>query len=221
MVIYNIAMNQKNITLKQKRVLELIYDAIKNSGFPPSFADLKESLKVSSNQSVLNFLKSLEKKGLIKREEGQARGIKILRLGYKILDKEQLVPHAGTSSAGTYIESFTSIFERWSVLPGEVLQNEKVSMSDEDVFVIQVNGDSMINAGIDDSDMLLVKKTKEYKSGDIVIARSDDGTTVKRFVAEEGRTYLKPENPAYKNIPIFPETIFEGKVILNLSKVTT
>ena len=213
-------MNEKNITSKQKRVLELIYDAIKNSGFPPSFADLKESLKVSSNQSVLNFLKSLEKKGLIKREEGQARGIKILRLGYKILDKEQLVPYAGTSSAGAYMESFTNVFEKWSVFPGGELKDEKLKISDEDVFVIQVHGDSMINAGIDDNDMLLIKKTKEYKSGDIVVARSDDGTTVKRFVADGGKRYLKPENPNYENIPIIPGEInFEGKVVLNLSKV--
>ncbi|MCX6762467.1 MAG: transcriptional repressor LexA [Candidatus Moranbacteria bacterium] len=213
-------MHQKNITSKQKKVLELIYDAIKNSGFPPSFADLKESLKVSSNQSVLNFLKSLEKKGLIKREEGQARGIKILRLGYKILEKEQLVPYAGTSSAGAYIESFTNVFEKWSVFPGGELKDEKLKISDEDVFVIQVHGDSMINAEIDDGDMLLIKKTGEFKSGDIVIARSDDGTTVKRFIADGGKRYLKPENPNYENIPIIPGEInFEGKVILNLSKV--
>lgn len=213
----------KAITQKQKKTLEAIYESLVTSGFPPTLAELREKLNLSSNQAVLNYLDALQKKGYIKRETGKdrgmARGLKILRLGFKALGKNLIVPIAGHSAAGMYIESFTSVFESWSVLPGEVLQNEKVRMSDEDVFVIQVHGDSMINAGIDDSDMLLIKKTKEYKSGDIVVARSDDGTTVKRFVAEEGRTYLKPENPAYKNIPIFPETIFEGKVILNLTKL--
>lgn len=215
----------KEITQKQKNALEAIYDSLETSGFPPTLAELCEKLNLSSNQAVLNNLNALQKKGFIKRETGKdrgmARGLKILRLGFKVLGKNLIVPLAGHSAAGAYVESFTSTFEKWSVLPGEVLQNEKVKISDEDVFVIQVHGDSMINAGIDDGDMLLIKKTKEYKSGDIVVARSDDGTTVKRFVAEEGRTYLKPENPAYKNIPIFPETIFEGKVILNLTKINT
>lgn len=209
----------KYLTFKQKRVLESIYDSIHSSGFPPTLADIKEELGVSSNQSVLNFLKTLEKKDCIRREGGQARGIKILPLGYEEIGKKPLVKIAGYSAAGPYVESFADTFSSWMTLPGQVLQDEEIKQAQEDVFVIQVNGDSMINAGINNGDMLLVKKTKEYKNGDIVVARSDDGTTVKRFVAEEGRTFLKPENPNYKNIPIFPETIFEGKVILNLTKV--
>ncbi|PIP24468.1 MAG: repressor LexA [Candidatus Moranbacteria bacterium CG06_land_8_20_14_3_00_40_12] len=207
------------LTPKQKKVLELIYNSLETSGFPPTLADLKEKLGVASNQSVLNFLDILEKKEYIKREEGQARGIRILPLGYKEIGKDPLNKMAGVSAAGSYIESFADTFSSWMTLPGQVLQNEEIKQAQDEVFVIQVQGDSMINANICDSDMLLVKKTKEYKNGDIVVARSDDGTTVKRFVAEEGRTYLKPENPNYKNIPIFPETIFEGKVILNLTKV--
>lgn len=207
-----------NITEKQKRALELIYNAINTSGYPPSFADLREELGVSSNQSVLNFLKSLERKGFIKREEGQARGIKILPLGFKILNKEILVPFAGHSAAGAFIESPTETFAKWETISSEIYGNEIIKQSSEEVFIIQVHGDSMINAGISDGDMLLVKKSKEYKSGDIVVARNDDGTTVKKFIADaNGRVYLKPENPAHKIIPIFPETIFDGKVILNLS----
>ena len=75
----------------------------------------------------------------------------------------------------------------------------------------------MINAGINDGDLLLIKQAREFKNGDIVVARNDDGTTVKRFVAENKKAYLKPENPAYKNIPIFEDTYFDGKVIANLS----
>lgn len=206
-----------NITLKQRRVLKAIYESIENEGFPPTLADLREEIKVSSNQSVLNFLETLEKKGFIKREEGQARSIKILPLGFKILGKRKLVPHAGTSAAGSYIESFADTFQKWVELPSIAL--EKVKESQDDVFVIRVYGDSMINAGIDDGDVLLIKKTREYKNGDIVVARYEDGTTVKRFVAENKKTYLKPENPNYPVIPIYPETFFEGRVILNLSKI--
>ena len=207
------------LTPKQKKVLELIYDFIDTSGFPPSLADLKSALDVVSNQAVLNFLNSLEDKGYIARKKGEARGIKILPLGYKILNKDQLIPVVGESAAGPFFETLEDTSFNWITLPGEVLSNEKVKQSDE-VFIIKVKGDSMINVNINDEDTLLVKKTREFKSGDIVVARSDDGTTVKRFVAEpDGRAYLKPENPAYKNIPIFEETIFEGKVILNLSQI--
>ena len=123
------------------------------------------------------------------------------------------------SSASPFIESLdTSI--NWFSLPSTSLENKKVMQSKEEFFAIQVQGDSMINAGINDGDRLLVKKTNEFRSGDIVVARCDDGTTVKRFIAEsDGRAYLRPENPAYDNMPIYEEMIFEGKVILNLSQI--
>ncbi len=210
-------MNLK-ITEKQKKVLELIYNNIIIEGFPPSLANLRELLNLASNQAVLNYLNSLEKNALIQREEGQARGIKITPLGLKILGKEKLAPVVGFAAAGPYIESFADINFKWMELPSEI-PGEKLKQSD-DVFVIQVSGDSMINAGIDSGDMLLIKKSKEFKSGDIVVARSDDGTTVKRFIAEGGKRYLKPENPLYENMPIIPGEInFAGKVILNLSKI--
>ncbi len=209
----------KNITQKQKKVLEFIYETIKSFGYPPTLAEIKEMLNVSSNQSVLNFLNSLEKRGCIKKEENIARGLKILPLGFNILEKNSLVPVAGKAAAGAYIETM-EIFGKWMILPG-IIEKEIIKQSKEEVFIIQVHGDSMINAGINNGNILLVKKTREFRSGDIVVARSDDGTTVKRFIAEaDGRAYLKPENPAYKNIPIFEDTIFDGKVILNLSLIT-
>lgn len=211
---------KNELTKKQKKVLELIYNFLENSGFPPSLVDLKEELGVSSNQSVLNFLEILEKKQCIKREEGQARSIRILPLGLKILGKDRLIPLVGTSAAGPYIESFADTFTSWVPLSEQIFQNEKIEKARDEVFIIQIFGDSMINAGINDGDMLLIKKCKEFKSGDIVVARTNDGTTVKRFIAEGGKRYLKPENPAYNNIPIVPgEVAFQGRVILNLSKV--
>lgn len=207
------------LTKKQKNVLESIYDSIYSSGFPPTLADLKEILGVSSNQSVLNFLGILEKKECIKREEGQARGIKILPLGYREIEKEPLVKVAGYSAAGPYIQSFSEAF---TFLPinMKVFENEKINEARDEVFVIQVIGDSMINAGIDDGDNLLIKKSKEYKSGDIVLAETSDGATVKKFIADGGKRYLQPENPAYEKMVIIPgEVKFNGKVILNLSKI--
>lgn len=215
---YNICMKSQ-ITKKQKKVLELIYKNIQLSGFPPTFADLKESLKLASNQGILNYLKILEKKGFIKREGGQARAIKISRLGFKTLNKEKLVPLLGISAAGPYVESFSDTFRNWVTLPNKIIENDKINFS-ENVFVLQVFGDSMIGADIDDGDILLVQKTDQFKSGDIVVARNDEGTTVKRFIIEpSGRKYLRPENPNHKNLTINRNIYFDGKIILNLTKL--
>ena len=210
----------KSITPKQKKVLEIIYNNIELNGFPPTLADLKNELNVSSNQAVLNYLDILEKKEYIERAEGQARGIKIMPLGYKILNKGRLVPVVGESAAGPFIETLEDTSFTWTSLPGQILKNERIDQSKENLFVIKVNGDSMLNVGIEDGDMLLVKKTKEFKSGDIVLARTDEGTTVKRFIADGGKRYLKPENPNYESIIIIPgEVFFDGKIILNLTKI--
>jgi len=214
---------RENVTEKQKNILEAIYNSMNSFGMPPTLAELRQYIGVQSNQVILDILEVLEKKGLIKREAGKikrkTRKITILPLGFQILEKEQKIPLLGVSSASPFIESLdTSI--NWFSLPSTSLENKKVMQSKEEFFAIQVQGDSMINAGINDGDRLLVKKTNEFRSGDIVVARCDDGTTVKRFIAEsDGRAYLRPENPAYDNMPIYEEMIFEGKVILNLSQI--
>ena len=209
------------LTQKQKKVLELIYDNIYSLGFPPTLADLKEELGVSSNQSVLNFLDILEKKECIKRKkEGQARSLQILPLGYREIEKEPLIKVAGTSAAGPYIESYADAFTTWQPIQAGILEKENIAQSKDDVFVIKVQGDSMINIGIDNNDMLLIKEVQEFKSGDIVVAETDEGTTVKRFIADGGKRYLQPENPKYEKIIIIPDEVeIQGKVILNLSKI--
>jgi len=207
-----------SVTVRQKELLQVIYDFIKNTGFPPSFEEMKENLKVASNQSIVDLLEKLEKAQTIRRNEGSARSINITPFGFKILGK-QLFPVAGISSAGPFIESFQDIDFKWMEIPTGILSEEKIKKT-EDVFIIQVHGDSMINAGINDGNKLLIQKSKSFKNGDIVVARNSDGTTVKRFMVEGSKIFLKPENPNYNIIKIIPEEIiFEGKVILNLSAI--
>ncbi|MFH1582727.1 MAG: transcriptional repressor LexA [Candidatus Falkowbacteria bacterium] len=205
----------KNITKRQLEALNIIYKNIESSGFPPSLADLRDALNVVSNQSVINFLKVLENYGYIKREEGLARGLKILPKGYKALGVDQLVPIIGDSSCGPFVEAIQEV-GNWMSLPGTIWKND-VLESEEKFYVIKVSGDSMINAGIFDGDMLLIKQSREYRNGDIVVARGNDGTTVKRFVSEDKKVYLKPENPAYKNIPFYEDLFLDGKVVANLT----
>jgi site-specific DNA-methyltransferase (adenine-specific) len=196
----------KQITKRQKDVLKIIYNWIKNSGFPPSFSDLKEELGISSNQTVLEHLEKLEKKGLIRREEGSARGIKILSKGFKALEVNQLVPVVGITAAGSFIEAIEEI-ENWEELSGEIAK-----LSD-DLMIVKVSGDSMINAGINDGDFVLIKRTNNFKRGDIVLVRDLDGTTLKRIMFQEGKYFLKPENPKYPNIPLTSKMEIIGKMV--------
>ena len=169
---------------------------------------MRERLDVSSNQSVIDLLNKLEEKKLIKRSESAARGIAILPLGYEVLEREVLVPFLGVSHAGPPISSI-EINGEWQSIPGEV------SRFAQEVFLLKVSGDSMINAGIDDGDVILVKSQKEFSSEDIVLAKVGEESTIKRFVSEDHPPYLylKPENPNHKIIYFTEEVTLVGKVI--------
>ena len=196
------------ITPRQKQMLSIIYDYIKNSGYPPTFEEMKDMLGVSSNQSVIDLLNKLGEKRAIQRSESIARSIAILPLGYEILGKPPLVPFLGLSHAGSPMEAI-QIEGEWQPLSSNVAKLE------EEVFLLKVSGDSMINAGIDDGDLVLVKRHKEFVSGDIVLARIGDDVTIKRFVSEDKPPYLylKPENPSYEIIHFTEDVVLDGKVI--------
>lgn len=199
---------QKEITKRQKEFLLLIYNSYKDNGFPPNFDELRENLNISSNQAIIDHLVGLERKGFIAREQKSARGIKIKPLGYETLGVNPLVPIVGTSYAGTFAESI-QIDGNWQEVSQEVQRLK------EDVYLIKICGDSMINAGILDGDQLLVKNQQEFVTGDIVLAQTHEGTTVKRFISQDSPPYLylKPENPKYKNILFTPEVEMKGKII--------
>lgn len=198
----------KLLTKRQRQALKAIYRSLKDSGYPPTLAELCEELGVSSNQSVIDLLKLLEQKGFIKKEEGTARGIRILQKGFEALSVRPIMPYVGISAAGPYTQAY------------EVIEWKHGRDGDAEIsgMVVKVSGDSMINAGINDGDKVVVVPSKEFKNGDIVLARNHDETTIKRLVHENGRVYLKPENPNYKNIPIYPETRLVGKAVEVIGK---
>ena len=197
-----------NITSRQSQVLKYIYKSISDSGYPPTLADIREELVVSSNQAVLDLLKILEAKGYIEKVEGMARGLRILDKGIQELGLKQMVPIVGVSAAGPYMQAYE--INEW-----RVVDDVRVTSSDR---LVRISGDSMIGAGIDDGDIVVIREAKEFKNGDIVLARNDDETTVKRFIHDNGKVYLKPENPKHKNIPIYPETRLLGVVVGILGK---
>jgi len=197
-----------SITTRQKELLKVIYDFIKDVGYPPTFEEMRENLKVSSNQSILDLLSKLEEKKIIKRNEGNARNIVILPSGYKELGEIPLAPFLGMTTAGAPIEAI-ELSGEWRTLSNNVARLES------DLFMLRISGDSMINAGIDDGDAVLVQTKREFISGEIVLAEKDGEATIKRFISEDKPpyVYLKPENPKYQNILFTDTTELKGKVI--------
>lgn len=197
-----------SITKRQKDLLSIIYTYILSEGYPPTFEEMRERLDVISNQSVIDLLAKLEKQQIIKRNESIARSIAILPFGYEILGKPPIAPFLGVSSAGLPINA-VEISGEWQTLsPG-------VAKLKDEIFLLKISGDSMINAGIDDGDIVLVKREKEFISGAIVLARIGDEVTIKRFISDDKPPYiyLKPENPKYTIIPATHEMKLEGKII--------
>lgn len=196
------------ITPRQKELLSILYHYIKNTGYPPTIEEMKSRLNVVSNQSILDLLRHLEKRRLIERKGGAARSIAILPAGYTTLDKPPLTPFLGVSHAGAPLE-ITQIEGEWQTI------SPQVAKLDQHVYLIKVSGDSMINAGIDDGAVLLVKEQTEFVSGDIVLAQIGNESTVKRFISEDKPPYLylKPENPSHKIIYFTEEVVLKGKII--------
>jgi repressor LexA len=194
------------ITKRQKELLKFIYSFFENSGYAPTLEEMKQFMVVSSKQAIIDLLNALEKRQLI-RKDGTARSIVIRPLGYETLHKTPLVKVAGISAAGPAIEAIEQ--HEWIPMPNGYRRLENV-------FVVEISGSSMINAGIYDGDRVLIREAKEFKHGDIVLARIGDDVTLKRFVYDNGRTYLKPENPACRNIAITHETYFLGKMIARI-----
>jgi len=197
----------KSITERQKQLLGVIYDFCATTGYPPTFEDMRGNLGVSSNQSIVDLLGKLSRSGYIKKDTG-ARSLAILQLGYEAIGRPALAPVLGTTTAGLPAESI-EISGDWHPVSSDVAKFA------EDVFMLKISGDSMINAGIDDGDAVLVQTMKEFVSGDIVFAEIGDEGTVKRFMSDDKPpyVYLKPENPNYKNILFTDDVRLKGKII--------
>lgn len=194
------------LTQRQKELLNFIKGQIRSRGLPPTVSEMAKALKVKSKNSIAKLLQALGEKGFVKRD-GSARGLKVFdEFGNEVAAGGMAVPILGTVPAGGPIVVEEHI-EDWVNLPDTLLRGRR------DVFLLKVRGDSMIGAGILEKDLVIVKPTKDVRSGDIVVALLHDEATVKRFIDINGRKYLKPENPKYQNIYPQNEWTVQGKVV--------
>jgi repressor LexA len=180
---------KRELTTRQREILDFIRAEIHRRGFPPSVREIGEAVGLSSSSTVHSHLAALEAKGLIRRDPSKPRALEVL--DYRDTDRGidydrvQAVPLVGQVAAGSPILAAENI-EATLPLPS--------SFAGEGTFVLRVKGDSMIEAGILDADYVVVRQQSTATNGDIVVAMIDEGATVKRFFREDGRIRLQPEN---------------------------
>ena len=197
---------EKEITSRQKELLSFITKQIRDHALPPSISEMATYLKVKSKNGVAKLLNALEAQGYIKTS-GKARGVEVLNsLGESLQKGLVAVPLLGNIQAGMPHLAEENI-EEWINLPQTLIKSRR------DVFLLKVRGDSMINAGIFEGDLVIVRPTHDVKNNDIVVALLHDEATVKRFIQIKNRAYLKAENPDYKNIYPKEEWMVQGKVV--------
>lgn len=187
----------KLLTPKEKILLEFIEKYQFKHGASPTVREMREAMELKSDGFVVYCLKSLESKGAIQKGD-TPRSIKLLpSVQEKLHANFVKIPVVGHIPAGGPVVSEENV-EDW-------VSFEEGSVKDaKDCFILKVRGDSMINAGIFDGDFAIASMKRQPKLRDIVVALVDGGSTVKRYMTERGRIYLKAENPKYKNI--YPES---------------
>lgn len=198
-------MSYGKISQKQKEILEYMKNQIINRGYPPAVREICEAVNLKSTSSVHSHLETLEKNGYIRRDPSKPRAIEIVDDTFNLTRREMVnVPIIGTVTAGHPILAVENI-ENYFPIPMEYMPNEVT-------FMLNVKGDSMVNAGIFDGDMILVKQQSSAVNGDFVVALIDDSVTIKTYYKENGHYRLQPENDFMEPI-IVPNVLILGKVI--------
>ena len=193
-------MAQGKITPKQQEILDYIKSQILERGFPPAVRDICEAVHLKSTSSVHSHLETLEK-----RDPTKPRAIEILDESFNFNRREMVnVPLIGRVAAGEPLLAQQNI-ENYFPIPMEFMPNNQT-------FMLTVCGESMVNAGILNGDMVLVEQQQTADNGDMVVALIDDGATVKTFYKEEGFIRLQPENDFMDPI-IVRDCQILGKVI--------
>jgi repressor LexA len=198
----------EDLTERQREIYDYIRKEVRKKGYPPSVREIGEAVGLSSSSSVHAQLEKLEQLGYIRRDPTKPRAIEILGSdsaweNFKFKDLVN-VPVVGTVTAGEPILAEQNI-QDYFTLPRDFTNSAEV-------FMLRVRGDSMIDAGIHDGDMVIVNQDSSAKNGDIVVALLGDEATVKRFYQEQQQVRLQPENEKYEPI-IAAEVQIIGRVV--------
>jgi len=198
----------EKLTDKQSVILQILKKLIAKNGYPPTVREIGKEANLSSPATIHFHLQKLEEKGYIKKDDNKNRTLEILVPNEYLEQDENIVevPLLGKVTAGSPIEAIETPDEYFS-LPANLVTTKN------EVFTLKVSGESMINVGIYDGDILIVERCNTAKNGDTVVAMNDNNeATVKTFYKEDGYFRLQPENDTMEPI-ILKECTILGKVI--------
>ena len=183
----------EQLTDRQTKILEYIRRVGQTRNYPPSVREIGEAVGLSSSSTVHNHLNQLERRGLIKRDPSKSRTVQLVEDAHMDQKRRGVVsvPIVGNVAAGTPILAEQNIEDHVLLSP---------ELAKEGYFLLRVRGDSMVNAGILDGDLVMVRPQHEASNGSIVVALVDGDATVKRFERQNGHVKLIAENPAYEPI---------------------
>jgi len=205
-------MSEKPLTRRQKEILTFISDHIDSKGFPPTRNEVSEHFGFRSPNAAESHLRALEHKGVIRIEAGRSRGITLTTLSAASLPATNALrtplPLVGRVAAGSPVLAQENIENEYRVDPALFPVRPH--------YLLRVEGDSMMNAGILDGDLLAVHRTPEAQDGQIVVARLDDEVTVKRFQRKGHQVSLLSENPAFQPIRVDlrrQSLVIEGRAV--------
>jgi len=197
------------LSKRQQSILNFIKEEVRTKGYPPSVREIAEAVGLASSSTVHGHLSRLESKGFIRRDPTKPRAIEILeRTEESNIPKEEAryAPLIGKVTAGIPITAVENI-EEYIPLPSTT------AGPDDNLFVLTIEGDSMIEAGILDKDMVIVKQQNTAQNGEIVVAMTDENeATVKRFFKEKKHIRLQPENATMEPL-LYENVTVLGKVI--------
>lgn len=194
-----------NLTARQQQVLECIRAFQQETGLSPTRAELAERMGFQSKNAASDHLRALARKGRIKLYNDRSRGIQLL--DGEAANEDEL-PVVGRVAAGTPIEAIENVEKSVPVPRGLFRQRP--------TYLLRVQGDSMIDAGIFDGDLIAVRKANTARSGQIVVARVDDEVTVKTLRLERSSATLLPANEAYEPIQVGPDELMIEGVFVGL-----
>lgn len=194
----------KGLKPRQQAILQYIEDKIRNDGYPPSVREIGEAVGLKSSSTVHAHLLKLEEMGYLKRDPAKGRAVTPINFGDQSEEKHsERLPLVGKVAAGQPITAEQNI-EDFLTIPEELIGTGEH-------FLLKVQGDSMIEAGILDGDYLIVRQQADAANGEIVVAMIENEATVKRFYRRDKGIELKPENSSMKPI-LVREASIVGKV---------
>jgi repressor LexA len=197
-------MVELNLTKRQQEIFEFVKRYVSDHGYPPTVRDIGKAIGLTSSSTVHAHLANLEKLGVLKRDPTKPRALEVLVDKAKGAVLPSGLPLVGQVAAGSPVLAEENI-EEYLQVPG-------IAGGEEGEFILEVKGDSMVNAGILEGDHVIVRKQETAKNGEIVVALVGEEATVKRFFREKDHVRLQPENDALEPI-LTREVELLGRVV--------